>query len=161
MADGTLFAETPNLKVALEFAIERGQSFDALTIATVWSIWQSQSDLERGRALVRKALQLEDARNDADILRLRARVQRTVGILALGCHDIEEGQRALESARDLVRALGDSRGTAIADCDLAYVSYRSGNDKACGSYANLALAYFRSIDPVPHPELGWLTRTRA
>ncbi|MBD5653559.1 MAG: hypothetical protein IAI50_00060 [Candidatus Eremiobacteraeota bacterium] len=148
--------EAPNVKAALELAIERGRSYEALTIATAWSIWETQSELERGRQLARRALQLEGGTNDEDGQRLRARVQRTVGILALGCHDLKEGREALESARELVRSAGDWRGKAVAECDLAYLSYRLGNDEDCGSYANDALVYFKGIEPEPHRELGWV-----
>jgi predicted ATPase len=148
--------EGPNVKAALEVAIDRGESEDALTIATAWSIWETQSELERGRQLARDALELEGGPRNEDVLRLRARVHRTVGILALGCRDFEEARKALEAARELLRDLGDLRGKAIAECDLAYLSHRAGDDEACGSYANVALAYFTGLRPAPSRELGWV-----
>jgi predicted ATPase len=146
--------EAANIRQALGLAIEQADPRAALTMATAWSIWETDGDLATARILIERALALTSGLRDAGLLRLRAKAQRSLGILAVGRKAFAEAAKHLKASLEAMVRCADRRESAVAHCDLALVAYFRGNVEACRRHAAEALAYFEGESPVPHRELA-------
>ncbi|HEX9374285.1 MAG TPA: tetratricopeptide repeat protein, partial [Roseiflexaceae bacterium] len=145
--------EHDNLRAALDWALDRGESEIALRLSgALWRFWHTRGYLSEGRRLLASALKLADggrppapadaAAPDAPI---RANVLAGSGRLALTQGGDERAKEFYEQALALYRALGDRRGTARALNRLAGIAGRANDYDRANALFHEALALFREL----------------
>lgn len=111
--------EHDNLRAAMDWAQETGETATALRIATaLWRFWQQWGHLEEGRARLERLLALPGARARDPI---RARALGALGGIAYWQNDYETTRHAYEEAVDIARELGEPRLLSEALYDLAFL----------------------------------------
>jgi predicted ATPase/class 3 adenylate cyclase len=111
--------EHDNLRAAMDWAEEKGETATGLRIATaLWRFWQQSGHLAEGRARLEKLLARPAAMARDPI---RARALGALGSIAYWQHDYETTRQAYEEAVDIARELGDPPLLSHALYDLAFL----------------------------------------
>ncbi len=152
--------DLPNVRAALEWAIDRDAAAAADFIATVAPYWRTRGLLTEGRSWLSRALQAEGEKREdrAALLCLAA------GFASLQ-DELGEAQRLANEALAIYRALGDAHGAAKAVFRLAEAVHRQGHlDQTEGLYREALEGYRLSRDDVGEMlcigNLGMLARQR-
>ena len=117
----TLEAEHGNLRAALSWAVERGETETTLRLAGALRIfWQTRGYLVEGRGWMDRALALEGGGRSVDAARAKTLIG--VGWISIFEGDYELAKESLEESLVLYRALQDTEGIASALTHLGYVA---------------------------------------
>ena len=106
-----LDAHDDNLRAALSWALESGDSSAALRIAAAMVLyWRVRNRFREGRRWIEAALE----RSERQPVALRMRAHWGAGFMALMLNDFETAVGQLQTSLALARELGDTRGIARA-----------------------------------------------
>jgi non-specific serine/threonine protein kinase len=134
--------EHANLRVALDWAMARGEGVLALRLATAVALfWQLRGYWQEGQRRLEAAIALgSDRATDRD----RARALTALGYLTWSLGLLTDAERALKSAISIFRATGDPPGLASALMRLSFTEMHRGELHEGERLADEAVALFRS-----------------
>ncbi|HEX9987493.1 MAG TPA: tetratricopeptide repeat protein [Chloroflexia bacterium] len=133
--------EMGNLRVAIQWALERGEEEKVARIAgALWGFMWTRGYLSEGRQWLEAALQSQSLRAE-----VRATALRACGILAHDCGDYERARACFEEALHLRRQLGDKGGMAGALNALGVLFNHRGEYEQAHEYHKQALALFQEL----------------
>ncbi len=126
--------ELPNVRAALEWALERDETFALrLAVKASWA-WGLSGSSTEGRAWLSRTL---DAANDPGSVNA-ARALAWLGTLAQQDGDFRNSIELVERARELFERHGRQRGVVIALMSLAYASFSMGEVDPARRYVRQA-----------------------
>ena len=132
----TLEAEHDNIRAALRFSLNMGDSGTALQLcASLWRFWFERGYLSEGRLWLEESLA-----SSAEATEARARVLSGNGVLAHYQGDYDRAEELSRGALELSRSLNDAKGVAEADTGIALVLRTRGDYPAAERLFREALA---------------------
>jgi predicted ATPase/DNA-binding CsgD family transcriptional regulator len=135
--------EMPNLRVALRWSLDTGQTEQALrAAAALWLFWFVRGLGSEGRRWLAQLLEHPSA---AAVGAARARALFTAGMLAFYQRDYAAGSALHEAGLTLQRRLGDPSGIASALFGLGQVSFDGGDLARARALHEEALAIRRKL----------------
>jgi DNA-binding CsgD family transcriptional regulator/tetratricopeptide (TPR) repeat protein len=130
--------EQDNLREALSWALERGQSAVGLGLgAALWRFWRIRGHFTEGRRWLEALLGLAEGADTSGVLRVRA--LSGSGQLAFAQGSWEAAEACFSASLDLSRETGDLTGVATALGDLGRIA------QARGDYVNATTLFEQSL----------------
>ena len=137
----TLEADHDNLRAALRFSLDAGDTSTALQLgAVLWRFWLERGYLSEGRLWLDEALAAPSAASLA-----RARALSGDGVLAHYQGDYDRSEQLCQDALELSRSLDDARGVAEAYTGLALVRRARGDYPEAERLFREGLAVYESL----------------
>ena len=138
-------AEIDNLRSAVRWAIDTGQTDEANQIASALPrYWEITGNFAEGRRWLEETLSLGgDASGD------RARALISLATLARRQGDFDRAVEAYESGLEIFVALGDAQGIATALNNLGVVAQDRGDYAKAADLLNGALEHFEKVGDLP------------
>jgi predicted ATPase/DNA-binding CsgD family transcriptional regulator len=137
----TLEADHDNIRAALRFSIDMGDSATALQLcASMWRFWFERGYLSEGRRWLEESLAVSSEASQA-----RVRVLSGNGVLAHYQGDYDLAEELSRDALELSRALNDAEGAAESYTGLALVRRTRGDYAAAEALFREALAVYEGI----------------
>jgi non-specific serine/threonine protein kinase len=137
----TLEAEHDNLRAALRFSLDVGDTATALRLCSVlWRFWFERGYLSEGRRWLDESLAASDEASSA-----QARALSGNGVLAHYQGDYDRAEELCQDALELSRSLEDAKGTAEAYTGLALVQRTRGDCSAAETLFREALAAYEGL----------------
>ena len=134
--------EHSNLRAALRFSLDRGQSETALRLGAALSgFWLEHGYLSEGRAWLEEALASENAASSI----VRTRALSGAGILAHYQGDYASARELCEESLSTARALADSNAVAAALTGLALVARTRGDYREADALFEDVLAIYERL----------------
>jgi predicted ATPase/DNA-binding XRE family transcriptional regulator len=144
--------EHDNLRVALGWAIERGDAQAALRLCVaLYRFWANHGLYEEGRRWLERSLALDPCSGSAP----RGHALIGLGVMAFFQGDYKRAGALWEESLALFEALGDTRGVAYSHGNLGLVAdAQEDYPRAIASYEQ-ALTHFRELDDPTY--IGFMT----
>jgi predicted ATPase len=137
----TIESEHDNLRAALRFSLDAGDSATALQLcASLWRFWFERGYLSEGRLWLDEALAASVEASPA-----RARALSGNGVLAHYQGDYDRAEQLCQEALELSRSLEDPRGVAEAYTGLALVRRTRGDYPEAEALFGEALAVYEGL----------------
>jgi predicted ATPase/class 3 adenylate cyclase len=151
--------EHANLRAALDWAVEAGQTGRALAAATaLWRFWQQRGHLAEGRRRLEDLLALPAARGRT---LARAKALAAAGGIAWWQEDIAAASRHYDEALAIERELGDPAGIADALYNQAFVATAAGDFEGAARRFQESLELFRQAgDEAGAARADWMVVIR-
>ena len=137
----TLEADHDNLRAALRFALDTGDSGTALQLcASLWRFWLERGYLSEARLWLEESLA-----SSSEASLARARALSGNGVLAHYQGDYDRAEELCRDALELSRSLNDAKGVAEAETGLALVLRTRGDYSAAEKLFREALAVYEGL----------------
>ena len=151
--------EHANLRAALDWAVETGETGRALAAATaLWRFWQQRGHLAEGRRRLEDLLALPGAKGRTAA---RAKALAAAGGIAWWQEDIAAAGRHYDEALAIERELGDPAGIADALYNQAFVATAAGDFEGAARRFRESLELFRQAgDEAGAARADWMVVIR-
>lgn len=160
---GTLEEENDNLRAALRWSVDSGESETALRMSgALWRFWYVRGYLSEGRSWLATALKITPS-SELQLDATRAKALQAASGLAYIQGEYTEAKTLVDASLAIHRKLGDKRGIATCFSTLGLVACHQGEYTHAAELLSETLALRQGLDDQPgiaaaFSNLGWVER---